>query len=91
MSIYHDYPIPAASSKAQCFVFGCENVASVLVMIRMPHPWLFDRPKWGQPDVIEHRAPGSATVSFCKRCARRMVTDVPPSEAAESKGNSDGV
>ena len=82
MSIHHDYPIPAASTKAQCHVYGCENVASVLVVIRMPHPWLFDRPKWGQPGVIENRAPGSATVSFCNRCARRMA--VAPGESEVS-------
>lgn len=91
MSIHHDYPIPAASSKAQCFVYGCENVASVLVVIRMPHSWLFDRSKWGAPGDIEHRAPGSATVSFCTRCARRMAIGVPQSVPAESEGSGDGV
>ena len=71
--IHHDYPIPAASSLAQCHVYGCENVASMLVVIRTPHRWLFDRPKWGEPGVIEHHAPGSMTVSFCAQCAQRMV------------------
>ena len=71
--IYHDYPIPAASSKAQCYILGCENVASVLLVIRTPHRWLFDRPKWGEPDKTVSYAPGSMTISVCRQCARQIA------------------
>ena len=74
-SIRHDYPIPLASSKAQCHTYGCENVATVLVVIRTPHRWLFDRPVWGKPSETENIGPGSMTVSFCQACSARMARE----------------
>lgn len=71
-SIHRDYPIPMQSSKAQCHVYGCLNTASVLVVIRTPHRWLFERPTWGKPSETHNEAPGSMTVSFCQECVQRM-------------------
>lgn len=72
--IYHDYPIPAESSKGVCSVYGCNNRSEVLVVIDFPHRSLFECHVWGsKTDETKILAPATGTVAFCGACARRMA------------------